>query len=172
LRRPDVVVVPLRGNHVDLWQAGQLDAIVTYEPWRTRLERAGLVDLFDSRRTPQLIVDVLAVRSEALFRHRPAVRAVVAAHFRALRRWQDNPVDTSFHLAAGLGIPPDEWPQALRNLDLPDVAYNREYLSGSAPELSRVARELEAILRRAGLMQASAKLDGLFVADFLPGAEA
>jgi NitT/TauT family transport system substrate-binding protein len=172
LRREDVTIVPLADDHVAAWRAGALDAIVTYEPSALQLEKAGLVRRFDSREAPQLIVDVLAVRTESLRRHARALRAAIDGHFRVLRRWQQNPVDTGYHLAAGLGIEPDECGRVLRGLDLPDLAYNRQYLTAPADDLRRAAREIDGILRASGRLRGALGHDDLFVPDFLPGEDA
>ena len=170
LRRADVQVVDLPHDHYSGWASGELDALVTYEPSLGRLRAEGLVPLFDSRRLPQLIVDVLAVRPDAARRRADALRTLVDAHFRALRRWQVNPVDAGYRLAPLLRVAPEQVPAAYAGLDLPDALYNRRYLTAPAGELTRAAGELARVLVAERLIERAPDLEGLFSVDYLPGA--
>lgn len=170
LAQADIVVVPLAGDHVAAWTGQALDAVLTYEPALGRLRRQGLVSLFDSRRLPQRILDVLAVRTDAPSWHAGALRAAIAGHFRALERWRTNPIDTSYRLAEQLGVEPEEVASLYRGLDLPDLHYNREYLTPPAAELSRAALDLQRFLSADGVLRGAAVPDGLFVPDYLPSA--
>lgn len=165
----DVEAVPMGTDHVTGWLTLQpLDAVVTYEPSQRRLEELGLVRLFDSRALPQTIVDVLTVTREAATTRRRAVESAVAGHFQALARWQTNPIDTGYRLAPLIDMPVEKVSEAFRGVDLPDVRSNRQLLSPPATELRHAARDIVAILRRAGLMHGAPAIDGLFDASYLP----
>lgn len=169
LARADVEIVPLTIDPVAAWTIDALDAVVTYEPALSRLRRLGLVPIFDSRQLPQLIVDVLAVRDEAMRLHPQALREALAGHFRALTRWRVNAIDTSYRLAAQLRVPPEQVASLYRGLDLPDAIYNREYLTPPATEMMRASTELSRILVEDRVLHRPVSPTGLFVADFLPG---
>jgi NitT/TauT family transport system substrate-binding protein len=169
LERTAVSIVPLGSDHVEAWERGQADAIITYEPGLSRLEARGLVRLFDSRSLPQVILDVLAVRTEAMERHAEALRALIAGHFRALRLWRRNPIDTAYRLSSRLGVQATDVGRVFKGLDLPDAQYNLEYLSAPAPELTRATTEIAEIMHREGLLVDPLTTDRLFVSDYLPG---
>ena len=168
---PDALQLEIIGSdHVAAWQRGRLDAILTYEPELSRLQsEAGLVRLFDSHEAPQLIVDVLAVRSESLTRHDTALRELIAGHFRALEQWYANPIDTAHRLSMSLGIEPEQVKSLFKGLDMPDVLYNRQYLHPPAAQLQHSASEIADIFIRQGLMHHPFQGDRLFTADYLPG---
>lgn len=172
LQRSDVTVVPMSEDHVGAWQGTQLDAVLTYEPSLSDLRQLGLETLFDSRSLPQTIVDVLVVRPEAANANPRALRALIAAHFKALRLWRSNPIDTAYRLAGFLGVPANRVQGVINGLDLPDVVYNRHYLTPPATELTRSALDLGDILLREGVLKRPPDLAGLFVPDFLPGDDA
>ena len=69
---------------VDFYRQKQADFVITVEPWGSRLEQVGAQRIFDSRRIPGRIVDVLAVRADAAKSHPAALRQLVRAHFQAL----------------------------------------------------------------------------------------
>jgi NitT/TauT family transport system substrate-binding protein len=168
LTTDDVVIAPMPFDHVAAWAQLAPDAILTYEPALTHLEAQGLARLFDSREMPMRILDVLAVRSGTVQRQGGAIRELIAGHFRALDLWHRNPIDTSYRLAHLLGVAVEDVKRIFSGLDLPDLLYNRRYLSPPAIELSRTAREIADIMVEANLLQQVPPLDGLFRSDGLP----
>lgn len=169
LQRQDVEVVAMGEDHLRAWQAQPLDAIVTYEPARSRLTTAGLVPIFDSRSLPQTIIDVVAVRRDAELLHGPQLKTLVAGHFRALELWRTNPIDTAYRLAPFIGVAPEQVADVYQGLDLPDVAYNLHDLAGPSDDLRRSTVKVAQILARAGLMRAASIPDPLYTEAYLPG---
>jgi NitT/TauT family transport system substrate-binding protein len=169
LARRDVSIIPMDEDHFAAWQRGGMDAVLTYEPILSQLRALGLAPIFDSRSLPQTIVDILAVRATAASSHASALRALIAGHFRAQKLWRSNPIDTAYRLAGFLGVPAESVPGVINGLDLPDLVYNRHYLTPPAAELTHAAIDLGAILAREGMLRHPPQLAGLFVPDYLPG---
>jgi NitT/TauT family transport system substrate-binding protein len=168
LERADVQVVEMTEDHVASWHAHEMDALVTYEPAIGQLLQLGLVPLFDTRSLPQTILDVLAIRHDALEMHDEQVRALVAGHFRALHAWRTNPIDIAYRLAPLMQMPAERVGKAFHGLDLPDEDYNRHYLEGPSEELLRVTADISAILIQAGIIKSHVESRQLFTADFVP----
>jgi len=165
----DVVVVPLALDIQEkAWQAGQIDALVCFEPIAGTLLRQGAHLLFDSRALPNLILDVLAIRPEAAIEYDEALRALIAGHFRALAHLHTHPQDAGYRLAVHLGGDGGKALDAFRGLILPDATANRRLLAGSSPELLRAAREISTVMVGHRLLPAPAQLAGLIRADYLP----
>lgn len=148
------------------YRRGAVDALITYEPVRSRLREAGALELFSSAQIPGRIVDVLAVRSELLAERRAAVGAVLAAHFEALQAWKDSPAAHAAPLAERLGLPPGAVAEAFEGLELPDRDANRQLLSpgggaDTAPPLASNAAELATLMLRTGLLSRPPQLEGL-----------
>lgn len=157
-------------RQIEAWRRHEVDAIVTYEPTATALLREGAHSLFDSRRIPDTIIDVLAVRRDRpeLF---PAVRALVAKHFRALDHWHTNEQDALYRISARQGISPDEVRRTLAGVLIPSLAANRAYLSGDDPRLRQAARTVSAVMVRRGLLAREDDLDQLIMPASLPSVE-
>lgn len=145
--------IPLAST-VQAFYSYDLDAVVTIEPWATQLQSGDAHRLFDSRQTPGLIVDVLAVRGDALERSLDALRVLVAAHFKALELFRADPSAHAAALAPRLRLPPADVPEAFKGLELPDAATNRRWL---APQglLRQSAERLDQILLKEGLTPAA-----------------
>ncbi|MDM7322875.1 MAG: ABC transporter substrate-binding protein [Gammaproteobacteria bacterium] len=171
----DVQLIHLHPNeHIAAWRADKIDVLITFEPMLSALEVEGAVRIFDSRAMPDTIVDVLAIRQQALASHGPAIRHLVMASLRAVRDLTINPFDGAYRIGARLGQRPETVLAGLRGLLITDVADNRRLLTGASPLLAARAREVASILRQAGILplhpdaQPSSPLDLLVTADYLP----
>lgn len=169
LQQSEVNIVLMQENHADAWNRNHMDAILTYEPWLSQLESRSLLRLFDSHSLPQIIIDVLAVRTEIMQRHAAGLRSATAGHLRAVDLWHQNPIDAMYPLSARLGVKPEDVSKVFHGLDLPDHVYNHEYLAAPAKVMNKSAREIVQILMRTGRFKHAPSLDRLFVADYLPG---
>ncbi|MFA7270046.1 MAG: ABC transporter substrate-binding protein [Sterolibacterium sp.] len=165
----EVRLVPLTvAEQFEAWQRGKVDAVVTCEPVASQLVDKGAVRLFDSRQIPDLIVDVLALRTAAIDSHAEAIRHLLAAHFRALEHLHRNSQDAAYRMAGRLKLAPEQVLVAFKGLVLPDIANNRRLLAGARPPLLAGARTLSALMLKEGLLPRNDTLANLLNADFLP----
>ncbi len=165
----DLRIVDLSANeHVAAYRAGEVDAVVTFEPMRSQLLELGARALFDSRSIPERIVDVLVVRADATPTHRRALAALVAAHFRAREYLEQNPADAAARLAPFLDVASDQVLLQFAGLHLPDLAENHLLLSGATPHLVPTASELLALMLQHRLLRSAVSPDSLVDAGFLP----
>jgi NitT/TauT family transport system substrate-binding protein len=169
LSRDDVVVVDIPVNsHFAAWKAGVVDAAICYEPTVSLLGTAGAVRLFDSRRLPDSVFDVLTVRRDVLPQLADSVRGLVKAHFRSLEHLRINRQDAAHRIAARQKIDPDAVGRALAGVVFPDVVRNRRYLV-PGDDILRASGELMALMVERRLLPAPVNLDGLFDGAYLPG---
>jgi NitT/TauT family transport system substrate-binding protein len=169
LNRDDVKLVPLGvDKHLAAWPHNEMDAVVTYEPVASALLAQGAHKLFDSRKIPNAIIDVLAIRADLLDHRASGIRHLVQSHFRALDHLTRNPQDAAYRMAAHLKLQPADVLPAFRGLVLPDAAYNRRLLAGEPPELLVTASKLSAVMVKAGLLRLDDPMTALIRADFLP----
>jgi NitT/TauT family transport system substrate-binding protein len=170
LKRQDVTVVPVTiDEHVNAWAQRRVDAIATYEPSAGQIAKLGGRRLFDSRSIPDLIVDVIAVRSAVLdAAHDDALRALVAAHLKALTYIDTNPGDVAYRIAERFKLPPDQVLSVFRGLVLPDLDNNRRLLATQKPALTASVTAVSDAMLAAGILQRQPRTDKLFRADYLP----
>ena len=167
---PDAVtlVYATVDEHLALFDAGKVDAVVSFNPVVPKLEQRGGVRLFDSARMGGQIVDCLAVTEEALSKNPNALRALLSGFFAARDRWKDQPDTVAPLLAAGLEISPAELPATYEGIDLPDLAANRHWLDGPTPRLEESAATVRDIMLEAHLLDVKVAVKGLAVPRFLP----
>ena len=168
LGRGDIRLVNLPVDRQEAaYRAGEVDVVVTFEPTRSRLLALGAHELFSSRAIPGRIVDVLAVRADALDHHAPQVRKLVAAHFQALAELETHPQQALRRIAPRLWTTPERLRQAYEGLILPDLDSNRRWLREGGELLPR-AEALAALMVRWGLLPATPDLSHLADDRFLP----
>jgi NitT/TauT family transport system substrate-binding protein len=169
LQRGDVQEISIAADsHLNAWTAGEVDALITYQPTLTALEERGARMLFDSRDIPDTIFDVLAVRSDRLEKHGPALRNLIAGHFRGLNALKRNPQDTAFRLARRLGLLGQEVMRAYRGLSLPGPDANHGYLGREGSRLFAAAQATQALMLEWDILDKTAPLDELLDANYLP----
>lgn len=160
LDRVEIVSLPL-DHHETAFVAAEVDALVTFEPVRSRLLARGGRQLFSSAEIPGEIVDVLIVREGLLQERRRDLQSVVAAHFAGRAKALADPVAAAHLLGARAGAEPDDFGVALSLMHLPDAAENRRLL-GDGPDslVAALIRMQHAMLAR-GLIGAPLDPAGL-----------
>ncbi|MFN4022857.1 MAG: ABC transporter substrate-binding protein [Hydrogenophilus thermoluteolus] len=123
----NTVAIPV-AEQIAAWQAGQIDAAVTFEPFANRLRALGAVPLIDSSRLPPLILDVIVARSDVLDALASSLKTLTTAWFSALDAWRHHPDETAHALAPYLGVEPGAVPALFSGVHLLDCAANQEKL--------------------------------------------
>lgn len=146
---PDAVqVVPLEvSEHERAFQAGDIDAVVTFDPVRSRLLAAGATLLFDSRQIPGEIVGVIVTDQSTLESRRADLGDLVAGWFRAIDYLKTNPQDAAARVAPRQEMTPDQFLASLEGLSIPGVQENQRLLSQQDPALLSGAQQLVKVMR-------------------------
>lgn len=170
LRLDDIEVRSVDVNsHEKAFLAGDVDAVVTFEPVRTRLLNAGAHEIFTSRELPDEIVDVLVVHEDFIARHPVQVQLLIDGWFRALGMLDQDRNGAAHVFAERLKTTPEEVLASLQGLRLPSRAQNAALLDGDAATLQGTVRHLGRVMTAAGLLRAPPETDGLFNAGFVRG---
>ncbi len=155
-------------EHEAAFLAGRVDAVVTFEPVRSRLLAQGARVLFDSGRLPGRIMDVLVLRAAALAARPEAARALVAGYFRGLAFLREHPREAARIMARRLGVPPERVQGLFAGLKLTGLADNRLQLLGHPAPLQVTAEGLARLMRRHELLERLPPLEGLVDGRLLP----
>ncbi len=154
-------------EHLEAFRQGQVDVLITFEPTRSRLLAEGAVELFNSHRIPGRIVDVLALRQDALVHHHDQVSDLIDAYFAARRKMQQHPQSAYARMAPRLHTDLPTLKQMYQGMHLPDLQENHDWLNGKA-RLERQARQLADLMVQWKLIESAPALDGLASEAFLP----
>lgn len=144
----DVRLMPIDiPDQARAFQAGKVDAVVTYEPARSALLKSGGVELFSSADVPGEILDLMVVHQELIERRPEMVAALVGGWQRGTRFLQQNPRRAADIVASEReGLTAAGYLNALEGVRLPEPAENAALLASRDPRL------LEGLQRQARLM--------------------
>ncbi|MFI9651798.1 ABC transporter substrate-binding protein [Guyparkeria halopsychrophila] len=169
LTSADVTHVPvIGGEQLAAYQANEIDAVISYEPFATRLAALGATRLYDSSAFPGLIVDVLAVSETAISRQPRALADLLTAYFQALAVVKSSPGRAHRLMAPRLGLSVEETASAYKGLALFGLGDNREWLGSPTSPLHESATTVAEILRANALIEQTPDLSAIVTARFLP----
>jgi len=154
LSRDEVSLLPIEASQQEgALRAGWIDAVVTFEPTKSRLEARGYRVLFDSSRMPDEIVDVLVVRTGVLERRPEDVVELLAGWERGVLALRSAPAAAAGLLSAGANLSPEAYLQSLQGLKFGTLAGSAQLLSGDPAPLAKQHFGLGKLLMQLGLIQ-------------------
>ena len=173
MKPSDVKTVSLEiAEHESGFRDRRVDAIVTFEPVKTRLLAAGARQIFDSSQIPGEIVDVLIVKSDFAENNPKQVQKVLEGWFKALGYMKKNRLRAAKIMAKREKISDDEFLTSLNGLRYPDLKENRLMLIGESPSLLPSAQRLAAVMSENRLISLApdirTTLDGSYLKGIRP----
>lgn len=144
-------------------QSGEVDAVVTIEPFTSQMLDAGAHRLFDSARIPGEVLDVLVATEGCATRDAEAFRHLREAWFKALAYLEAHPEDAVARMSPRLQMSEEELARAMAGLRLAGPEENRAYLTGPEPALLPVAESVQRLLLDVGLLPQRVELESLTV---------
>lgn len=150
-------------KHFSAYKDGLVDAVVTFDPVRTRLLSLGAMDLFNSSMIPGEIVDVLVVRRDYLDGHPERVIALRKAWFAALEQMRRSPHESARFMAIREQVTTEEFESSLQGLRLPNEQENHKLLDLPNPKLLITAEQLKTVMKESDLLKGDISIKALFV---------
>ena len=138
MRVDDVTVISMEMNkHERAFTHRDVDAVVTFEPVKSRLLAQSANVLFDSRQIAGEIVDVLVVDSQYYDKHPDNVTALKKAWFKALAYIHQFPLDAAVIMRSRQKLSIAEFNTAYKGIHFPDKAENDRLLDVANPSSDR-----------------------------------
>ncbi len=157
----DMSVVDLEvDEHETAFSNGAIDAVVTFEPIRTRLLASGAKLLFDSREIPNEIIDVLVVRPEVIRDRKLQLKKLLDGWFRALAYMDAHPVEAAAIMGPREQLSGQQFTAALSGLKILKRADNLIMLRGPQPRIAQAAAKLASFMEQRGLLPNPVSLSG------------
>lgn len=158
----DIEVVNMDVNlHESAFTRGQVDAVVTFEPVRTKLLALGGREIFTSKEIPGEVVDVLVVHEDYLNGYRDKVIKLVDVWFNALAFKRDNLQEFAELSSHRLKVSRKEVIDSYNGLLLPERSDNLALLEGKNPKLHHTLIKIRRVLEQHGLIEKGIDLDDL-----------
>ncbi len=154
-------------EHETAFQKRDVDAIVTYEPNRSKLLATGAIQLFDSSKIPDEILDILVVHQEIVDQRPEVVQAIVRGHFKALRYLAQQPQAAANRVAPREGVSAAQFLDSLKGITLPDLQANRELLGLRDQETQQRVQRVSDFMHQKNLLRSTVSLSRLFSDQFV-----
>ncbi|CCQ11527.1 ABC-type nitrate/sulfonate/bicarbonate transport system protein [Pseudoalteromonas luteoviolacea B = ATCC 29581] len=145
----------------------QNDAIVTFDPVKTKLMNKGAKLLYSSKQMPNVILDVLVTTQQVIDNQPEQLQALVNAYFNARTLLSDSPATAIAHISHALKIPEDELKQAFTGVKLPDYAQNHQLLTGDNPLLDDTIQRLQTTMIERNLLSRMLETEQLINPTFI-----
>lgn len=149
------------------YRQNRVDAVVTYEPYRTRILAMGAVELFSSRDIPGEIVDVLITRADAIESRSLQLHGLVDGWLRAVDAFNRNARANADVMLQRNQLTFDQYRRALAGMKLADRAQNRQMLRGPDPDILQSLQRIESTMRSEKFIDNPVRLERLIDARFL-----
>jgi NitT/TauT family transport system substrate-binding protein len=160
MKASDVKVVPMESNEQPgAFGKGQVDAAVTFDPYREQLLRAGAKSVFDSTQIPGEIVDLIAMRMGVLDAQPKSVQALLSGWFRAIDYLRREPRDAAQRMGIRQQISGEQFLRTLQGLHIPTREENLRLLAGAKPELPASGRRLMDLMLEAKLLRVPLEIE-------------
>ena len=162
MQASDVNVVHLESNEQPgAFQRGEVDAAVTFDPYRAQFLRTGATVLFDSTKIPGEIVDLLAVRASVVERRPKSIQALLTGWFDAIDYMQNDPRDAARRMGVRQQTDAEQFMEAQKGLHIPSREENLRMLGGQSPELGVTGRRLMALMVDAKLLREAVDIESV-----------
>ena len=155
-------------THERAYMDGRVDAVITFEPVRTRLLNKGAREIFSSKQLPGEIVDVLVIKDSPDSLPQEKLRALIRGWFAAVDRIRTHPEESARTMARRLGIGEKEVLASYQGIRLASKEQNRSSLGGPKPSLYTVIGRLKKSMVDNNLLSPQTQMEGAVTAEYLP----
>ncbi|MDQ7055624.1 MAG: ABC transporter substrate-binding protein [Persephonella sp.] len=162
----DIRIVSIEVNeHYRWFKEGKVDAVVTFEPVKSKLTKIGGKVIFDSSQIPGEIVDVLVVERDYLDKHPQIVKKVVDGWFKAVKKLNENDVKKIISQREKISM--SDLERAYTGLKIPDRKENIVMLSKEQAKLLSVAVKLLHIMQEKKIITRRVDVTDMFDGRFV-----
>lgn len=161
----DVELIPMEIHEAEsAFNSEKVDAVVAFEPVRSRLLALGAKEIFSSRNIPNEIVDVLVVRTKVLDNNTNRISRLIRSWYKSLEYMRVNKTEAIQIMNKRQNMPIANYEVALKGITFPNETENEQLLglSGKAPELLETAKRLANVMVGHKLLAHQVELNNLF----------
>ena len=141
-----------------------VDAVVTFEPVKTKLLKSGAHIIFDSTQIPGEIIDVMIVKTKTLKAKKQEIQALVDAWYKSVKYISTNTKDSMQKMADYEQINITEFIVAFDGIDVPSKEHNQIFFK---LKLNTAIELMQRTLMKKHFIQNKTKPSSLYSDEFL-----
>jgi len=155
-------------EQVNAYKSNNFDAVVTHDPFSTKILNMGGRKLFSSKEIPYEISDVLVIRTDYLKKNPKNSRHLVESWYRALEYAEKNPENAFDLYSKYLGLSLHETKESFKLFIIPDLHENYKLLDSKNGSFHATVRKLESFMVKQNLLSAPHSLENFLSEAYLP----
>lgn len=140
----------------------KVEAVVTFDPVRSNLLKSGGNLLFDSRKIPGEIVDIMVVRESYLKQYQQNVQHLLDSWYQALALIKEKPNESAKILGLRMKLDVKQILDIYDGMKLPTKNENIQLIQQSPPELLKTTNALKKIMLKNDLLRHEVNASLLF----------
>ncbi|MDH5518266.1 MAG: ABC transporter substrate-binding protein [Gammaproteobacteria bacterium] len=147
----------------------QVDAVVTFEPAKSRLLENGFVKVFSSKEVPNEIIDVLIIRKDLISKNKGHLNNLVDAWFKSLAYYKDNEIDSLRIMNQRLKLSEQRIVKAFEGVVFPQRAENLRFFENdeSVPAITSIAVRVSSQMKKNKLLKNDISVFDMYDSSFL-----
>lgn len=154
LQFDDIEILTLSPDEQEAALAGKrVDAVVTFEPFKSRLLANGGRVLLDTSQAPDLISDVLVVKADVLEHHPQHIKQLIAGYQKAREYMHSHHRESEAFFSKRLQLDKDQLEVVFSGIYLPTLEDNINWFEGSPSAYEKAFRRLLDIMKARDLVQ-------------------
>lgn len=160
----DVIIHQIEADqHEDTFGKGLVDAVVTFEPTKSRLmAQKGNHEIFSSKEIPGEIVDVIVVKANYIDAHSQHIIELLEGWFQALHFYKNSREKALSLMNERLKIPPKQLDAAFAGLQFISLEANIAMLTQGDSQLHKTMTQLQRVMVENNLVKKNNPIDNLF----------
>jgi len=140
----------IEADLINAFKSGEVDAVVTFEPYRSQLLKSGANVVFDSRQIPNEIFDVFIVNADIYKKREADFLKLKEIWFQSLKYIKENPDKTNSFICKRLGFSNDEFEKSLNGIIWPNKNQNKSLMEN---EFKNSSKRIVDIMVRENLLE-------------------
>lgn len=165
LAASDTIILPSTVNqHSMMLNSGEVDAVISFDPFAYQLQKQGYINLLDSSVLPGQIVDILVTKHTVLNEKQQNLHHLLEGYWKARQYLTDKPDDALSRMAPRLDVSPEELRLFYQNLILPEREQQQTIFN---QKLEKIIEQMSTLMIESGLLKNAIDTRPLLVHDSL-----
>ena len=165
------IIPVLYGQHYQSFMNNEIDAVVTFEPVKSKiLQNKGHV-IFDSTSIKNEIIDVLIAKKSTVMNKKNELNELIKGYFESLVYIKNNPDEAHKKMASYEDVSVGGFKKSLEGLKIPDKEENYLLLSGASPALKLSIDKLSEFLMKRNIVSKNTADTVIITDEFLPAVQ-
>jgi len=143
----EITIVPMEvDSHEELFLAHKVDAVITFEPTKSRLIQKGANTIFSSAQIQGEIVDILFVREDIFQKYPDVITNIKKGWYKSLDFMDKNFSVAALKMKPRLKLSEEELKNVFKDIPLGDKKMNQKLLETTPPPLLQTLKKVNSVM--------------------------